>query len=150
MGQQAFHRYLGVRCPKGEGLGVAAVDADGGGAEGECFDGVGAGADAGVEQHLDVAGGLDDIGEGVDGGDAAVGLPAAAVEAVDTVDAEIDDLAGVVGVTDALDDDRQGGRRTDPVQDRPSSRSSPHPRASSHCPHLRLSECVVFTPYFLG
>src|SRR5215207_3877636 len=60
---------------EGEGVDVRAADQDGAGAQGDGLEDVGAAADAAVHQHGDAAGeGLDDGGEGVEGGDGAVHL----------------------------------------------------------------------------
>lgn len=57
-------------------VGVRAADADCRRAQSEGFDDVGAAADTGVEEDRQTVGGLDDGGQGVEGGKAAVGLPA--------------------------------------------------------------------------
>ena len=80
------------------------------------LDDVGAAADAGVEQHRQAVGGLDDPGQTVDGGNAAVGLAAAVVGAVDAVDAAVLGAPRVVGMADALDDQRQRRSTTQPGQ----------------------------------
>ena len=75
--------------------------------------------------------GLDHVGQAVEGGQAAVGLPAAVVGAVDAVDAGVLGPAGVVGVADALEDQRQVGQRRAARPGRPRSagcrRSGPVP-----------------------
>jgi hypothetical protein len=91
-----------VRAAEGEAPRVGAAHSDRGGAEGEGLDHVGARAHAGVEQDRGVIGGLDDVGQTVEGGQTAVCLAAAVVGAVDAVDAAVDRAAGVVGVQDAL------------------------------------------------
>jgi hypothetical protein len=52
-----------VLAAEGKTPGVGAVDPDGGGAEGEGLEHIGAGADAGVEQDRGVTGGVDDLGQ---------------------------------------------------------------------------------------
>jgi hypothetical protein len=66
-----------VFAAEGKTPGVGAADRDGSGAEGEGLDHIGAGADAGVEQDRGVTGGVDDLGQAVEGGQAAVRLAAA-------------------------------------------------------------------------
>ena len=80
-----------------------------GAAEGDGFDDVGSAADAGVEQDRQPVSGLDGSGQCFQGGEAAVGLPAAVVGAVDAVNAGVTGPPGVLGVTDALDDQWQVG-----------------------------------------
>jgi hypothetical protein len=62
-----------VLATEGKTPGVGAADPDGSGAEGEGLDHIGAGADAGVEQDRGAGGGVDDLGQAVEGGQAAVG-----------------------------------------------------------------------------
>ena len=99
-----------------ETVGVRASDSDRSGPECQRLDDVGARADAGVEDHRDVARCRDHVREQVDGGDAAVGLTAAVVGAVDAVDAVVDRRARVLGRVHALDQERQVGDRSDPVE----------------------------------
>ena len=57
---------------EGKAPGVRAADSHVSGAKGEGLEHVGAGADARIEQHRRVTGGLDDVGKAVEGGQAAV------------------------------------------------------------------------------
>lgn len=98
-----------VRTAEGEPVRVRAADAHGRGAEGEGLDDIGTGADTGVEEHREAVGGGDHVGQGVEGGQPAVGLTAAVVGAVDAVDTAVPGAADVLGVADALEDDGEIG-----------------------------------------
>src|SRR5205814_10479157 len=87
-----------VGAADGEAVGVGTADGDGGGAQGQGLYHVGAGTDAGVEQHGHAVGGVDHGRQAVEGGQPAVGLTAAVGGAVDSVHPAIPGAAGVVGV----------------------------------------------------
>jgi len=74
------------RSPYSEGVGVRSADADRGRTHRKCLDHVGSAADARVEDHRRTSGGFDDCREAIQSRQAAVGLPAAVVRAVDPVD----------------------------------------------------------------
>ena len=112
----AQHVHDAVRAAQRHAIGVRPSDADRGGTEGKGLDDVGATADAGIEQHRHPVGGLDDARQAVDRRQTAVGLAAAVIRAVDPVHPAVDGPAGVVGMADALEQQRQFGQRPQPGQ----------------------------------
>ena len=70
------------------------------------LDDIAAGPNPRVEQNRGSATGLYDAGAHIDRGNATVGLASTVIRTVDSVDPSVDGASGVIGMTDALEDER--------------------------------------------
>ena len=105
-----------VGSSQGKTVDVGTSDSDGRCAHRQGLDDVAAGTNARVEQNRDLAAGLYDAGKQIYSGDSTVGLAPAVIRTIDSVNASVDGASGVVGMTDALQDERQFSEGTQPGQ----------------------------------
>src|SRR6185312_5435017 len=94
--QRAQHVHDAVDATERQPVGVGATDPDGGRAQRERLDNVGPAAHTRVEQHRHRIGGLDHIGQAIQAGQPAVGLPPAVIGAVNTVHANVFSATNVI------------------------------------------------------
>ena len=83
---------------------------------------MGPGTDSGIENDRNASGRLDHRGQHVERRNAAVGLAAAMIGTIDSVDTAGDRAPRVVRMAYALDDERQLAQRTQPRQVVPGQR----------------------------
>jgi hypothetical protein len=121
-----------ARAAEREPVGVGPPDAHGGRAERERLDHVRPRPDARVEQDRPPARGRHYPREAVERREPAVGLPPAVVGAVDRVGPGVQGAARVIGVADALEDQRQFGERPQPRQVVPGERVAEDARPQCH------------------